>query len=308
MTTPVLYLLAFSLLALISSQVHAATCSCAGIPLLNSMDASSADNGKFYLNISYENHEISDLVSGSDDVRDETRRDRRSQTLLLELSYGISKMWSVSGVVSAIKHEREIGISGLGKESARGFGDGIVLLKYTPLRITPYSRNEVALGFGARVPIGEDNAGGAVTLAEDMQPSTGAWASVFWGSYGRAFHASAKLQLLSLFNYTLNGENERDYAFGDEMNLAGGINYQSESRLAFSVLLRYRTTEADQRNGNKIPNTGGKWIDFVPAVQYSLTENFATKLSGRIPVHRDLKGALQFTTSYSYMITFSYLF
>ncbi len=290
----------------VCSEVYAATCSCAGVPLLNSMDTSSADDGVTYLNITYENHEISDLVSGSKEVSDETRRDRRTQSFLLELSHGITQTWAVSGMLSAVKHERKIGISSLGNESASGLGDGIVLLKYTPTRITPISRNEVSFGFGIRIPLGENEAGGAVPLSEDMQPGTGAWAGVLWGSYARAFHSSAKLQAISTFNYSANQSNDRDYTFGDELNVAIGLAYQSESNFAYGSLFRYRRVKADDRDGAKIPNTGGEWVDFAPSIQYSLSQKMGVRLSGRIPVYRDLNGPLQFTTSFSYAVTLSY--
>jgi len=289
-----------------SCSVRAATCSCAGVPLLNSMDASSARAGNIYFNATVENHVISDLVSGSEDIDDETGRDRSSQSLILEVSYGVSELWSVSAMVSAVRHNRQIGLSDLGKESSQGAGDGVVLAKYTPLRITPFKRNELGLGLGAKIPIGEDNVGDGIVQAEDMQPSTGAWGLVLWANYNRAFDPTAKFQIYTIFNSVLNGENSRNYRFGHEANFSAGIGYQAESRIAASGLFRYRVTGPDQRNNSNVPNTGGQWLDFVPSVQYSITEQFGTKLSARIPVYRKLKGALQFTTSYSYSVTMSY--
>ncbi|MCZ6894516.1 MAG: hypothetical protein O7H40_10780, partial [Gammaproteobacteria bacterium] len=61
-------------------------------------------------------------------------------------------------------------------------------------------------------------------------------------------------------------------------------------------------------NSVLIPNTGGEWLDFVPAIQYHFSNNIAGKLSGRIPVWRDLNDALQFTTSYSIAMSISYVF
>ena len=100
----------------------------------------------------------------------------------------------------------------------------------------------------------------------------------------------------------------RQYAFGNEFNLAFGISQSIGTKFGYSVALRYRTTRTDSRFGFAIPNTGGQWLDFVPAVQYAITDNWNLGLSGRIPLARKLKGVLQFTTSYSYALSMSYGF
>ena len=57
------------------TNVIAASCSCAGVPLLSSMDTSSTEPGKFYFNYTAEVHEMSDLVQGSSEINDETGRE-----------------------------------------------------------------------------------------------------------------------------------------------------------------------------------------------------------------------------------------
>ena len=96
--------------------------------------------------------------------------------------------------------------------------------------------------------------------------------------------------------------------FGDEFNYALGISQSIGTRFGYSVALRYRTTKADRRFDFEIPNTGGKWLDLIPAVQFAITDRLNLGLSGRIPVARDLNGVLQFTTSYSYALALSYGF
>jgi hypothetical protein len=287
----------------------AATCSCAGVPLLFSIDTSASEQGQFYLNYSSEVHEINDLVSGSDDVRDETGRERRSISQVISGSYAITDRWSVSGLVSYVEHNRKIGSSFLGASRSSGLGDSVLLVRYTPFFITPFSRQELALGIGVRMPTGEDAARqGFITLSEDMQPSVGAIGEILWSSYSYAFNQAATMQFNASANYTFNRENSRDYVFGDEFNLALGFSQSIGTKFSYSTAMRYRTTRGDQRQGFTIPNTGGKWLDFVPAVAYSVTDNLNVALSGRIPIERELKGALQFTTSYSYSLSFTYGF
>ncbi len=296
---------------LIFSQQHpafAATCSCAGVPLLTSINTSANEKGALFISYTIEDHQISDLVSGSDDVPDETGRDRNSLSQVLSASYGLTDHWSVSALVSYVKHNRTIGSSFLGKTTTSGIGDSVILARYTPLFITPFSRHELSLGLGVRIPTGEDEFGNGIIVSEDMQPSTGAYGGVLWTSYSYAFNQAATLQFNTSANYTYNEENDREYAFGHEFNFAFGLSHSIGSRFGYSAILRYRTTRADRRFGFEIPNTGGEWLDFVPAVQYSVNDNLSLALSGRIPVARNLNGVLQFTTSYSYALSVTYGF
>ena len=135
----------------------AATCSCAGVPLLSSMEFGTPEQKTWFFSSTYEFHDISDLVSGTDDVSDQTGRKRRSQTLILEGSYGINESLSVSTLISGVEHERTVGSSGT--VQANGLGDAIVMLKYTPGKIGLFERNGLAFGIGSRIPIGDDDAG-----------------------------------------------------------------------------------------------------------------------------------------------------
>jgi len=302
--------LASSLLLLSSllfSQVQAATCSCAGVPLLSAIDSSSTEPGDFFFNYTTEFHEMSDLVEGTKDIRDESNRERSSISQVVSSTYGLADRWSVSGLLSYVEHSRSVGTSFLGEQGTSGLGDAVVLLRYTPLYITPFSRHEVSLGVGVRLPVGKDDAGGLIVQSEDMQPSVGAQGEILWSSYSYAFNQAATLQLNLSTNYTFNNEeNDRNYSFGDEFNFAVGISQSIGTRFGYSAGLRYRTTDADERNSFEIPNSGGEWLDFVPAIQYGVTDDLTISLSGRVPVARDLEGALQFSTSYSYAFSMTY--
>lgn len=287
---------------------NAATCSCAGAPVLIYLDTSATEKGQIFLSYTAEDHQINDLVSGTDDVPDETGRDRSSFSHVLSGSYALTDRWSFSALASYVEHKREIGSSFFGETSASGLGDSVLLLRYTPVVITPFSRHQVALGAGFRLPTGENDATDGFVLSEDMQPGTGALGTIAWATYSYAFNQAATLQLHASGNYTYNDENDRKYMFGNEFNVATGISQSLGTRFSYSVLLRYRQTGPDQRAGYELPNTGGKWLDFVPAVRYSISEKFSASLTGRIPLARDLNGALQFTTSYSYALSFSYGF
>ena len=292
----------------VGEPVQAATCSCAGAPVLIYLDTTAVEKGQFFLSYTAEDHQINDLVSGSQDVPDETGRDRSTFSHVLSASYALSDYWSISALTSYVEHERKIGSSFFPKARSSGMGDSVILLRYTPFFITPFRRHELSFGAGVRAPTGENEAADFFILSEDMQPGTGAWGGIAWASYSYAFNQAATVQFHASANYLHNGENDRKYTLGREYNLASGFSHSLNSRFGYSALLRYRQSDPDRRFGFELPNTGGEWLDFVPAVRYSFTDRFSAALSGRIPIWRDLNGALQFTTSYSWAVSLRYGF
>ena len=263
----------------LQNPAQAATCSCAGVPLLSYIDTSAIDKGQLFINYTAEDHEISDLVSGTQDVPDETRRERNSFSHVVSASYAFTDHWSISGLVSYVEHFRLINSSFLGETTSSGIGDSVLLARYTPLAITPFSRHQFSVGLGARIPTGDDDAGGDFVLSEDMQPSIGAYGAIIWTQYSYAFNQAATLLFHTSANYTYNGENDRKYRFGHDFYVSA-----------------------------EIPNTGGEWLDIIPAIQFGITDRFSAALSGRYPLWRDLNGTLQFTTSYSYALSLTYGF
>jgi hypothetical protein len=287
----------------------AATCSCSSVPLLNSMNTTAANNNQWVLNLTYDHHEMNKLYSGSDEVNDETKRNRETDSYILQADYGINDLWSVSTMISYVEHERTIGESNNSVSSASGIGDGLVLFKYSPLRISLFSKWEYAVGFGAKIPLGVDDATqNSIDLSEDMQPSSGNFSYLGWGYIGYAFDQAAQKQIFISSNFSFNQENDRNYSNGDEFNISIGGSYTLKDNWAFVAQLRYRTTQADERNNDEISNTGGEWVDFLPSVQYRANDKSAVSLSARIPVYRNLDGALQFTTSSAITIGYSYAF
>ena len=295
-----------SLLLLAAQAANATTCSCASVPLLGTMELATPGDGKWFLAGTYEFHDASELVSGSSTVPDQTGRDRTTQALVLEASKGLTKTLSFSALLSAVKHERIVG--GV-RDDVSGLGDAIIMLKYSPASISLYSKNALSVGVGARLPVGEDDASsGGITLAEDLQPSNGALGTIVWAYAARVLNESASARIYANASYTNNDDNDRDYQFGHETTLSVGTSYQTQSPWGYNAELLFRSTERDRRAGTSIPNTGGEWLDFVPAVQYHVNEQMALRASARIPLRRDLNDQLQFTTKYAVRLTFSYIF
>ena len=284
----------------------ATTCSCANVPLLGTMELARPDDGVWFLATTYEFHDASELVSGSSTVPDQTKRDRTSQAFVVELSRGLGEKFSFSALLAGVNHQRTVG--GI-QDDVTGLGDGIVMFKYSPVAISLYSRNALSFGVGARLPIGKDDASrDGIILAEDLQPSNGAFAGMFWAYAARALNESRGARVYVSATHTHNGENDRDYQFGHSTTASLGAAYQTQSPWGFNLELLFRHAERDQRAGVDIPNTGGEWLDLVPAVQYHINDSVALRASGKIPLWRDLNDQLQFTTKYSVRLTISWLF
>jgi hypothetical protein len=290
----------------ISSPVSAQTCSCAAVPILGSMESASPKSKQWYLGSTYQYHDTSELVAGSETIPDATGRDRTSQAVIIEISRGITEKWSASALFSAVEHNREVNNIAA---NASGIGDSLLMLKYAPKTISLYSATTLAFGLGVRIPIGEDNAmQGDIVLAEDMQPSTGAFGGVAWTYWSRALTDSKATRIYASASHTRNSENDRDYQFGQETTLSFGGSHQTQTPWGFNLELFYRDADRDQRDSVEIPNTGGKWLDVIPAVQYHLTENLAMRASAQLPIARDLNDQVQFTSKYAFRLSVSYVF
>jgi hypothetical protein len=300
-------LLATGTLLSLATAAQAVTCSCASVPLLNSMEASAPDPDTWFVSYNYEFRDLGEAVQGSKTIDDGTDRVRTTESHIIEVSRGLSEQWSLSALLSYVRHKREIG--GQDLQIGEGIGDGIIMTKYSPSQIRIYSRNAFSLGFGVRVPLGDDEQkNGFILLAEDLQPSTGSWAAIAWAYYAHTFSQAANLQFYSSLSHTQNFANDRGYQFGNEITLDVGASYQFNSPLGFIAGLRYRNSQRDQRDDVEVPNTGGEWLDFLPAVQYHLTQNLALKLGATIPIKRQLNDTIQFTTKRAATLSMSYIF
>ena len=297
---------AFALCAA-TGPAQASTCSCASVPLLGAMQPASPEQNQWFLGTTYEFHDVSDLVAGSTTIPDQTGRDRTSQALIVEASRGLTAKWSFSALLSAVEHERKI--SGI-TDKASGLGDAIVMLKYSPMTMSVFSANTLSFGVGGRIPVGPDDEtrDNGLTLPEDLQPSTGAYGGLLWGYYARGLNESRGAQVYVSASYAFNGENDRDYQFGDSWVVNAGGSYQTNTPWGFSMDLLYRNADRDQRASVEIPNTGGEWLDIIPAVQYHVTESMALKASVKLPLARNLNDSLQFTTKYAVRVSLQYLF
>ena len=299
---------AIAVVILLCAHGHAVaqTCSCAGVPILGAMESASPLSDQWFISSTFEYHDLSELVSGSSSVPNESGRDRTSEALVFEVSRGLSEKLSVTALLSAVNHERDVGGQ---RDTASGLGDALAMIKYSPRSISLYDDTSLVFGVGAQLPVGDDDATSQGTiLAEDLQPSTGAFAGVFWLYTARALNESRSARIYANASYTHKGENDRNYQFGHATTVGIGGSYQTQTAWGLGIEFLYRRIQRDQRSDVSIPNTGGNWIEVIPAVQYHVNESLAIKASVKIPAARDLNDQLQFTTKYALKLSVSYIF
>lgn len=292
-------------------NIYGQTCSCAGAPLISSQSISSVSKGNLLFGITYQHNEISNLYSG--DTRLENRTTERStQSTLLEINYGITDRLTISGTATYIRKQR-LGLQSDEELITRGIGDGIVLLKYVLHKNTIQEQYQLAVGAGTKIPFGRSSlSDDGIALNLDMQPGTGAWDGVLWSYFSKSFAPSSTINFFIYNTFRVTGSTERfnendKYRFGNEWVVNAGVTDTIIPNLSYIGLINYRSTSSDQRNGQKLPNTGGKWISIEPALRYQITEGLSAKISGKIPIYQYLNG-IQPTTSYTASLSLFYNF
>lgn len=302
------------LLALTSTEAPAQTCSCAGAPLIGSQSVSSASQGNLLTGLTYQYHEISDLYSGSSELANRSV-ERNTQSVLLEFNYGLTDRLTLSGTATFVRKYRN-GLREDGRDrelAAGGIGDGMLMLKYVLHKNTIREQYQLAAGGGVKAPLGASSIRqNGIALNMDMQPGTGAWDGLFWSYFSKTFAPTTTLNTFLYSTYRVTGAADRfgsddRYRFGNEWVVNAGVTDDLAGDLSYIARVKYRSAASHERNGQVLPNTGGKWIYLSPALQYGVSRRISVKLSGEIPLYQDLNG-IQSTTTYSASISLFYNF
>lgn len=295
----------------LATVTTAQTCSCAGAPLISSQSISTASKGNLFVGLTYEFKEISNLYSGNQQLENNTV-ERNTQSSLLEINYGITNRLTLSGTLTHVRKQR-LSVTNNEELITRGIGDGVILLKYVLHQNTMSEQYQLAVGGGTKIPLGktsfkENN----IPLNLDMQPGSGAWDGIVWSYFSKTFAPTSTINFFIYNTFRTTGNAERfgqddKYKFGNEWVVNTGITNQLFSDLSYIAMVSYRSTSSDLRNGNALPNTGGKWISLEPTLQYQFTNRLSAKISGKIPVYQYLNG-LQPTISYTTSVSIFYNF
>ena len=284
-------------------------CSCGGAPLLNSLAFSNVDRGTVRVAIEYEYNNISDAVSGSRQLSDNSQW-QLTQSGIFKISYGASQRLSLSALFTLVQKERVVSDHLL----VRGIGDGVLVVNLTLLPGKLKANQSLVLSGGLKAPLGNpamELDGHLIPL--DLQPTSGSWDRII-SLYGAHSFVYRPLQLFIQTSYRWTGTNEPfafsdwKYKFGNEFVANLGVSYYPRYRHKTSIMLQYRYSETDRFRGRRNRSTGGQWIDLVPGIDLALTRASHLALSGHLPLYRSLEGKYQLTTSYSVKVALYYEF
>ena len=296
-------------LAWAGGDARAQTCSCAGAPLLSSQDVSGMGANALMLSATYEYHDISDLVSGSQEITNNIFN-RYTHSLLIEGNYGVTRRFMVTGLVSMVQKELQT----TGNVRSRGVGDAMVLGKYTLHTNTFDEQYHISVGAGLKMPLSPNKlkSSEGIQLQPSMQPGSGSWDGIIWGYASKTFLPATTLNLFLTSSYRFRGKDQpflnsdRTFRFGNEWVSKLGAGIQLLEGLKPSLRLKHRYQGRDKIEGSAVTSTGGHWVNVIPGINYQLTNQWAIRVAGEIPLYRQLNGGLQYSTRYALKTTLFY--
>lgn len=303
-----IYIVLIVCMGFAAKTLYAQACCSAGAPILGSLQLSSSNAGNTQLAVSYEYNSLQDVINISNALDDQSR-ERYTHSLMIEGNYGITKRFSVSGLLTLVQQGRTI-TTPTGNQNqlvTGGIGDAVLLLNYNLIPGNLFKQRVLNIGVGPKIPLGQSNQrSNGILVPYDMQPGTGAWDAVVWGYFSQGFRPKP-FSLFATTAYRLTGQNDLGYEFGNELIASGGLSFFPTPETAFSLLAQYRTVTADQLNNADISNTGGSWLYLSPGFNVNLTESLSLRINGEVPVYRKLNGT-QLTTTYRVAFSTHYTF
>jgi hypothetical protein len=308
-------LLTAGLIIFFAGKVFSQACCTAGTPLLGSLNLTTVDNKTWQFGLTYEYNSLKDIFSGSQIYKDRTR-ERISQSLLLEVNYGLSRRVTITALLSFVDQQRNIDPNtNMNNElTTRGVGDMVIMAKYNFITLDIVDQRELAFGTGLKIPLGSsDLSSNGILLPADMQPGTGSWDGIFWGYFSQGYLPALPMNLFANVSFRVNttnkrfGQNNSGYKFGNELIANLGLGYRTDSLFDFTMLVKYRTTFADEFDNDDIPNTGGHWVYAVPGLNLKFNDKFTTRLSAQFPFYRNVNG-IQLTTTFTASVSILYSF
>lgn len=310
------FLVLFFVFSTYPKLVYAQACCSGGVPLGGSLGLTTTDKSSLQFLITYDANIIHDLVDETT-VLDDNTRNRRTNSFLMEINYGLSDRIAITAVIPYIQQIRTINgfNSAVERTATQGLGDMVFMLKYLILAPSIKSKSSWVVGIGPKAPTGRttfENQGGLI-LQADMQPGSGSWDTYFWSFYQKNQFIIPSISLLNVISYRRSGKNKtynesQTYQFGDEFQLNVGLNYNSfisKWPVDFFTFLRFRSQTEDFIDNSIFPSTGGKWIFLIPGINWAINPDMAIRFSSDIPLARSLEGT-QLTTSSRMSLSFFY--
>lgn len=275
------------------------TCCSGGVPLSGNIGFEGAARGTLQLELSYDLNYLSTLKNGSEIYEDEIRQ-RITHSLLLKSGYSVNDWLAIDALFSYVFQGRRITFDDqISQTNTHGFGDAVLMAKFILSRISDQG-SELQLGIGPKLPLGRTdltNSSG-ITLNADMQPGSGSWDLITWSYFARQFVKRTSLVASVRLVGKFNGQNRKyfdsqTYRFGNSTQLFMGMGDQLLwKNLLFSpsISLRFRYAWSDLINGQELANTGGQWINIIPALSVHLGPKSIVHFIPELPLYSHVEG------------------
>jgi len=307
---------AFGLLVLGQIRGISQTCCSGGVPLSGNIGFQGAASGTLQMEFSYDLNFLSTFKTGTEVYEDGTRQ-RITQSFLVKTGYSINRWFAVDALFSYVLQGRKISFNDqIDQVNTHGLGDAVVMAKFILSNISE-SGSEFQLGIGPKLPLGRTDLTNNldITLNADMQPGSGSWDLITWAYYARQFAIRPTMVASARVVGRFNGMNReylgsQTYSFGNSIQLYLGIGDQVVWRnriLSPSLSLRYRYAAGDRINDQDLDNTGGQWINVLPALSWHLSPRSILHFVPEIPLYSNV-GGTQLTPTFRMQVGFYHSF
>lgn len=295
---------------------HSQTCCSGGVPLSGNIGFQGGDRRTLQMELSYDVNYLATLKNGSEVFTDGSRR-RITQSILLKTGYNVTERLAIDALFTYVFQARRITFQDQQNlVNTHGLGDAVVLARFVLAKISD-SGTELQLGLGPKIPLGRSDVSDqrGITLNADMQPGSGSWDAISWIYMARQLSFRPGSVVSARIVGRFNGTNQeylgsQSYSFGNSLQIYLGIGDQQlwgNQLFTPSLSLRYRYTGLDQINGQELDNTGGQWINLIPALSWHITPQSIFHLIPELPVYSNVEGT-QLTPTFRIQVGFYYVF
>jgi len=309
-------LVSIPILVLGTVNGYTQTCCSGGVPLSGNIGFQGANRGTLQMEMSYDMNYLATLKNGAEVIADDSRR-RITQSILVKGGYSVARWLAFDALFSYVFQERRITfIEQSNQVNVNGLGDAVLMAKFILTQLSD-SGTELQLGIGPKIPLGRsdltDERG--ITLNADLQPGSGSWDAIIWGYFARQLSIRPSSVISTRIVGRFNGINRDylgslNYSFGNSIQIYLGAGDQmawGNQIVTPSLSLRYRYAGADRINGGELDNTGGQWMNLIPALSWHLTPQSILHLVPEIPVYSKVNGT-QLISTFRFQVGFYYLF
>lgn len=295
---------------------YSQTCCSGGVPLSGNIGFEGATSGTLQMELSYDMNYLATLKTGSE-IYEDGNRQRITHSFLVKTGYSVNSWFAVDALFSYVLQGRKITFNDqINLVKTNGLGDAVLMAKFI-LATLSETGSELQLGLGPKLPLGKTDLTNDldIVLNADMQPGSGSWDLISWAYFARQSVKRPTMVASVRIVGRLNGMNReylgtQTYRFGNSMQLYLGIGDQvgwGKMIWSPSLSLRYRYAGGDHVNDQELDNTGGQWINLLPAVSWHLSPSSILHFVPEIPLYSHV-GGTQLTPTFRMQLGFYHSF